>query len=93
MRKGTAIAGPWIQSSERDFIVDIARGRAAAASAALRGAAVIAATVIARVIMATAAASPFRTKRMLERGCVAVLGKPLDETSFVAAARTALGLD
>lgn len=45
------------------------------------------------IVMATAAASPFRTKRMLERGCVAVLGKPLDETSFVAAARTALGLD
>lgn len=44
------------------------------------------------IVMATAAASPFRTKRMLERGCVAVLGKPLDEESFVAAARSALGV-
>jgi CheY-like chemotaxis protein len=42
------------------------------------------------VIMATAAASPLRVSRMLERGCVAVLGKPLDEESFVAAARQAL---
>ncbi len=45
------------------------------------------------IVMATAAASPFRTKRMLERGCVAVLGKPLDEETFVAAARQALGED
>ena len=44
------------------------------------------------IIMATAAASPLRVQRMLERGCVAVLGKPLDEASFVAAARKALGL-
>lgn len=43
------------------------------------------------IVMATAAASPFRTQRMLERGCVAVLGKPLDEESFVATARQALG--
>ena len=42
------------------------------------------------IIMATAAASPFRTKKMLERGCVAVLAKPLDETSFLAAAADAL---
>lgn len=42
------------------------------------------------IVMATAAASPFRVQRMLERGCAAVLGKPLDETSFVAAARAAL---
>ena len=42
------------------------------------------------VIMATAAASPFRTERMLARGCVAVLAKPLDQDSFVAAARAAL---
>lgn len=44
------------------------------------------------IVMATAAASPLRIQRMLERGCAAVLGKPLDETSFVAAARSALGL-
>lgn len=44
------------------------------------------------IVMATAAASPLRIQRMLERGCTAVLGKPLDETSFVAAARSALGL-
>jgi CheY-like chemotaxis protein len=42
------------------------------------------------IIMATAAASPLRVSRMLERGCVAVLGKPLDEDSFVAAVRNAL---
>lgn len=45
------------------------------------------------IVMATAAASPFRVSRMLERGCTAVLGKPLDEQSFVAAARDALGID
>lgn len=44
------------------------------------------------IVMATAAASPFRVRRMLERGCTAVLGKPLDEQSFVAAAKDALGL-
>lgn len=42
------------------------------------------------IVMATAAASPLRTERMLERGCVAVLGKPLDQETFVAAARQAL---
>lgn len=42
------------------------------------------------IVMATAAASPLRVQRMLERGCVAVLGKPLDESSFVAAACAAL---
>jgi CheY-like chemotaxis protein len=45
------------------------------------------------IVMATAAASPFRVQRMLERGCTAVLGKPLDEQSFVAAAKEALGLE
>ena len=45
------------------------------------------------IVMATAAASPFRVSRMLERGCSAVLGKPLDERSCVAAARDALGID
>ena len=43
------------------------------------------------IVMATAAASPLRVRRMLDRGCVAVLSKPLDEDSFVAAARKALG--
>lgn len=42
------------------------------------------------IVMATAAASPFRVDRMLERGCHAVLGKPLDERSFLAAAAAAL---
>ena len=45
------------------------------------------------VIMATAAASPLRIERMLARGCVAVLSKPLDEVSFLAAVRRALGED
>ncbi len=45
------------------------------------------------IVMATAAASPFRVQRMLERGCTAVLGKPLDEATFVQAAKRALGLD
>ena len=44
------------------------------------------------IVMATAAASPLRVTRMLQRGCTAVLGKPLDEASFVHAARDALGL-
>lgn len=44
------------------------------------------------IVMATAAASPFRVQRMLERGCSAVLAKPLDEASFVAAAKAALGI-
>ena len=43
------------------------------------------------VLMATAAASPMRIERMLERGCVAVLAKPLEEISFLAAVRRALG--
>ncbi len=42
------------------------------------------------IIMATAAASPLRVQRMTERGCVAVLAKPLDEDSFLAATRDAL---
>lgn len=42
------------------------------------------------IVMATAAASPLRVERMLARGCKAVLAKPLDEDSFVAAARAAL---
>jgi CheY-like chemotaxis protein len=43
------------------------------------------------IVMATAAASPLRVERMLARGCTAVLAKPLEETSFLAAVRQALG--
>ncbi len=42
------------------------------------------------IVMATAAASPLRVSRMLERGCHAVLGKPLEEASFLQAAADAL---
>ena len=42
------------------------------------------------ILMATAAASPLRVDRMLERGCHAVLAKPLDEDTFLAAAAAAL---
>ncbi len=42
------------------------------------------------IVMATAAASPLRVERMLARGCHAVLGKPLDEDTFLAAAAAAL---
>lgn len=42
------------------------------------------------IVMATAAASPLRIERMLERGCHAVLGKPLEEATFLAAAAAAL---
>ena len=42
------------------------------------------------IIMATAAASRLRVQRMMERGCFAVLAKPLDEESFVTMARAAL---
>ena len=42
------------------------------------------------IIMATAAASPIRVKRMLALGCNAVLGKPLAEESFLAAVSDAL---
>ncbi|HEU5083769.1 MAG TPA: response regulator [Acidimicrobiales bacterium] len=42
------------------------------------------------IVMATAAASPLRVERMLERGCHAVLGKPLEEATFLAAAAAAL---
>ena len=45
------------------------------------------------LVMATAAASPLRVERMLARGCVAVLSKPLEEASFLAAVRGALGDD
>ncbi len=42
------------------------------------------------IVMATAAASPRRVERMLARGCTAVLAKPLDEASFLAAVWDAL---
>lgn len=42
------------------------------------------------VIMATAAASPFRTKKMLGLGCVAVIPKPMEEERFLAVVREAL---
>ena len=45
------------------------------------------------IVMATAAASPLRVERMMARGCHAVLGKPLDEQSFLAAAAAALAAD
>lgn len=45
------------------------------------------------IVMATAAASPLRVERMLARGCTAVLSKPLDEASFLAAVRRAIGDD
>jgi CheY-like chemotaxis protein len=45
------------------------------------------------IVMATAAASPSRVERMLARGCRAVLAKPLEEASFLAAVRAAAGDD
>jgi CheY-like chemotaxis protein len=45
------------------------------------------------IVMATAAASPLRIERMLARGCTAVLAKPLEEASFLAAVRSAIGDD
>jgi CheY-like chemotaxis protein len=45
------------------------------------------------IVMATAAASPRRVEQMLARGCTAVLPKPLEEATFLAAVRAALGDD
>jgi CheY-like chemotaxis protein len=42
------------------------------------------------IIMATAAASPTRVRRMLDLGCRAVVAKPLEEESFLAAIYEAL---
>lgn len=42
------------------------------------------------VIMATAAASPLRITRMLALGCKAVIAKPMDEDTFLAAVNEAL---
>jgi len=42
------------------------------------------------IIMATAAASPLRVRKMLDLGCKAVLPKPMDEESFLDAVHAAL---
>ena len=42
------------------------------------------------IIMATAAASPLRVRKMLDLGCNAVVPKPLDEDSFLEAVHRAL---
>ncbi len=42
------------------------------------------------IIMATAAASPLRVRKMLHLGCRAVVAKPMDEESFLAAVHAAL---
>ena len=42
------------------------------------------------IIMATAAASPLRVRRMLSLGCRAVVAKPLEEGSFLDAVHAAL---
>jgi CheY-like chemotaxis protein len=42
------------------------------------------------IVMATAAASPIRVKRMLSLGCRSVVSKPLVESSFLAAVEDAL---
>lgn len=42
------------------------------------------------IVMATAAASPVRVKRMLALGCAAVVPKPIEEESFLQAVAIAL---
>lgn len=42
------------------------------------------------VIMATAAASPLRVRRMLALGCRAVVAKPIEEEAFLEEVRVAL---
>jgi CheY-like chemotaxis protein len=42
------------------------------------------------IIMATAAASPLRVRKMLGLGCKAVVPKPMDEESFLEAVHAAL---
>jgi two-component system NtrC family sensor kinase len=42
------------------------------------------------VIMATAAASPLRVRKMLSLGCKAVVAKPMEEASFLEAVHAAL---
>jgi CheY-like chemotaxis protein len=43
------------------------------------------------IIMATAAASPLRVKRMLDLGCLDVIAKPMEEQSFIASVQKAIG--
>ncbi len=45
------------------------------------------------IIMATAAASPLRVRKMLSLGCKAVVAKPMEEESFLEAVHAALGDD
>ena len=45
------------------------------------------------IVMATAAASPLRVRRMTELGCVDVVAKPMTEEAFLASVRRALGDD
>ena len=42
------------------------------------------------IIMATAAASPLRVKKMLALGCASVIAKPMEEESFLRAVHEAL---
>lgn len=42
------------------------------------------------IIMATAAASPTRVRRVVASGCRAVVAKPMDEATFLDAVRSAL---
>ncbi len=42
------------------------------------------------IIMATAAASPLRVRKMLGLGCKAVVSKPMEEGKFLEAVRAAL---
>ena len=44
------------------------------------------------MIMATAAASPGRVRRMEELGCLAVVPKPMDEASFLEIVGDALNV-
>ena len=43
------------------------------------------------IIMATAAASPLRVRKMTAMGCKAVVAKPMEEETFLEAVRDALG--
>ncbi|MGQ0832349.1 MAG: response regulator [Microthrixaceae bacterium] len=42
------------------------------------------------IVMATAAASPLRVRRMTQLGCRAVIAKPLEEATFLAAIDAAI---
>src|SRR3546814_8088054 len=42
------------------------------------------------IIMATAASRPTRVRRVVASGCRAVVAKPMDEATFLAAVRSAL---